>query len=65
MEVAIEIPICGKFENNNKMVDSCFVISNQSDVEQLKENSKLDYFESNTVKSLPELGNRTESQLEN
>ena len=40
MEIAIEAFTSAKFENKNKMVDSHFAISNQSDVEQLKENSK-------------------------
>ena len=40
MEVSMETPASTKFENKNKMADSCFAISNQSNVEQLKENSK-------------------------
>ena len=39
-KVAIETPASTKFENKNKLADSRFAISNQSDVEQLKENSK-------------------------
>ena len=45
--------------------DSRFAISNQSDVEQLKKNSKkTKYFESSTdlVECLAELGDRRESQ---
>ena len=37
---AMGIPASTKFENKNKMADSRFAISNQSSVEQLKENSK-------------------------
>ena len=33
-------PKSAKFENKNKMADGCFAISNQTDIEQLKENSK-------------------------
>ena len=33
-------PASTKFENKNKMADSHFAISNQSDVEQLKESFK-------------------------
>ena len=47
MEVATETPASAKFENKNKMADSRFAISNQSDVEQLKQNSK----HQNTLKS--------------
>ena len=36
----METPASAKFENKNKMADSRFAISNQSNVEQLKENSK-------------------------
>ena len=34
----METPANDKFENENKMADSRFAISNQSDVGQLKEN---------------------------
>ena len=37
----METPAHAKFKNKNKMADSRFAISNQSDVEQLKENSKI------------------------
>ena len=62
MEVAMETPASAKFESKTKMADSLFAISNQSNVEQLKEK----YFESNTdlVESFAELGDRTESQPE-
>ena len=33
----METPASAKFENKNKMADNRFAISNQSDVEQLKE----------------------------
>ena len=36
----METPASAKFENKNKMADSRFANSNQSDVEQPKENSK-------------------------
>ena len=36
----METPASAKFENKNKMADSHFAISNQSNVERLKENSK-------------------------
>ena len=45
-----------KFENKNKMTDSCFAISNQSDIELLKST----ILESNTdlVETLAELVDR-------
>ena len=36
----METPASAKFKNKNKKADSRFAISKQSDVEQLKENSK-------------------------
>ena len=64
----METPTSAKFEIKNKMADSCFAISNQSNVEQLKEKFlKPKYFENKTdlVESLAELIDRTESQPEN
>ena len=49
----MEASTSANFENKNKIADSHFSISNQSKVEQLKENSK------------PKIPNRTESQPEN
>ena len=43
----MEIPASAKFENKNKMADYRFDISNQSDVDQLKKNSKRE----NTLKA--------------
>ena len=36
----MKTPANAKFENKNKMADSRFTISNQRNVEKLKENSK-------------------------
>ena len=47
-KVAMETPARAKFENKNKMADNRSAISNQSDVKELKENSK----NQNTLKSI-------------
>mgnify|MGYP001792993139 CR=1 FL=1 len=62
----MEIPASAKIDYKNKMADSRFAISNQSDFQQLKENYKnQNTSEVTQIKSLAELGDRTESEPEN
>ena len=63
-EVAMETLASTKFENKYKMADSCFPISNQRNVEQLKESSKnqntLKATYIDLVESMAEMGDRTD-----